>query len=248
MDYIQFNHKDKVNSTSLSLPYHFDTACALYGSVDLAREHRRVTFEDVAAGKMDALIRGNLFVGSVEFMREVFSRVGKDPDVPVNDDRDGKIITLAQAKKLLQEKGKIFMKPVQMKQFDGGVFSVEMNDIHQTRDLSEDTLVLVHEVFKKRILSEWRCYVHHGKMVDAKNYSGDYRIMPNWGKVDEKVEWCRKNDFPVAHTVDVAVFDGDEVEVVEFQDMWAIGNYGIPNDLYTRLLTSRYFEIMRGDW
>jgi hypothetical protein len=29
--------------------------------------------------------------------------------------------------------------------------------------------------------------------------------------------------------------------------MWAIGNYGIPNDLYLRLLRDRYFEIIRSN-
>jgi hypothetical protein len=33
--------------------------------------------------------------------------------------------------------------------------------------------------------------------------------------------------------------------IVEFNDMYAIGNYGMPNDLYLRLLRERYFEIMR---
>jgi len=29
--------------------------------------------------------------------------------------------------------------------------------------------------------------------------------------------------------------------------MWAIGNYGIPNDLYVRILKERYFDIMRNN-
>jgi hypothetical protein len=34
--------------------------------------------------------------------------------------------------------------------------------------------------------------------------------------------------------------------VVEFNDMWAIGNYGVPNDLYVKALRDRYFEIING--
>ena len=33
--------------------------------------------------------------------------------------------------------------------------------------------------------------------------------------------------------------------VVEFNDMWAIGNYGISNDLYVRMLKERYFDIIK---
>lgn len=32
---------------------------------------------------------------------------------------------------------------------------------------------------------------------------------------------------------------------VEFNDMWAIGNYGIPNDMYLKSLKDRYFEIIK---
>ena len=70
MIYIQSN-KEK------TLPHHFDCACALYGALDSAMDYRLTTFEEVAAGKFNALIKNNLFVGSVEFMREVFKNVGK---------------------------------------------------------------------------------------------------------------------------------------------------------------------------
>jgi hypothetical protein len=33
--------------------------------------------------------------------------------------------------------------------------------------------------------------------------------------------------------------------IIEFNDMYAIGNYGVPNDLYVRMLRTRYFEIIR---
>jgi hypothetical protein len=33
--------------------------------------------------------------------------------------------------------------------------------------------------------------------------------------------------------------------IIEYNDMWAIGNYGMPNDLYLQLLKDRYFEIVK---
>ena len=36
----------------------------------------------------------------------------------------------------------------------------------------------------------------------------------------------------------------DKLLGVESNDMWAIGNYGRPNDIYIRLLRDRYFEII----
>ena len=46
------------------------------------------------------------------------------------------------------------------------------------------------------------------------------------------------------YTVDIGILENDENVVIEFNDMWAIGNYGIPNDIYLRALKGRYFEII----
>lgn len=48
-------------------------------------------------------------------------------------------------------------------------------------------------------------------------------------------------DFPIAYTIDIGILESGENVVIEYNDMWAIGNYGIPNDLYLRLLKDRYF-------
>ena len=34
---------------------------------------------------------------------------------------------------------------------------------------------------------------------------------------------------------------------ISSNDMWAIGNYGIPNDIYLRVLKDRYFQIVTQD-
>lgn len=64
------------SDTERKLPYHFDSACALYGAMDSALSYRLTSMEEVKSGKFDNLIKTNLFVGSTDFMREVFSRVG----------------------------------------------------------------------------------------------------------------------------------------------------------------------------
>jgi hypothetical protein len=55
-----------------------------------------------------------------------------------------------------------------------------------------------------------------------------------------------KGIMPSAYTIDIGILDGGENVVVEFNDMWAIGNYGVDNSIYLRMLRRRYFEIVRG--
>ena len=112
-------------------------------------------------------------------------------------------------------------------------------------NLSNETMVMAYEPFKSKIISEWRLYVHNDKLVDARNYSGEFIVSPNY-EYAMTVIANNKGKFPCAYTVDIAVLESNENVVVEFNDMWAIGNYGIPNDIYLRALKDRYFQIVTG--
>jgi hypothetical protein len=68
-------------------------------------------------------------------------------------------------------------------------------------------------------------------MVDSRNYSGDFIVSPNYDYVRKIIEENKK-DFPVSYTMDIGILSTGEDVVVEFNDMWAIGNYGIDNELY----------------
>ena len=114
MIYIQSKSKE------LTISHHFDCACALYGAIDTGVDYKFVTFEEVQSGKCDNLIKRNLFVGSVEFMREVFSRIGKtDVRVPRNSNRKCDFITLGEAFERTKDGSKLFIKPIEIKLFTG---------------------------------------------------------------------------------------------------------------------------------
>jgi hypothetical protein len=53
--------------------------------------------------------------------------------------------------------------------------------------------------------------------------------------------------FPSSYTIDIGILEDKTNVVVEFNDMWAIGNYGVPNNIYLRMLRTRYFEIIKND-
>jgi hypothetical protein len=236
MIYIQSN-------TERNLPHHFDCSCALYGAIENVMDYRLTSFEEVSSGKFDRLIRTNLFVGSTEFMGEVFRRVKlTDVRVPMNSNRDCEIITLGDAHKRVSDGSKLFIKPVEIKLFTGLILDgVKYSCLE---DLPENTMVMAYDVFKFKLKSEWRIYVHNNKIIDSRNYSGDFMVSPDYGYI-MKVISNNKGKFPCAYTLDVGVLENNENVVVEFNDMWAIGNYGMPNDLYIRLLKDRYFEIMK---
>jgi hypothetical protein len=235
MIYIQSNN-DK------TLAHHFDASCALYGAIMTGQDYKLVTYDDVLSGKFDLLIKKNLFVGSVEFMREVFNRIGLTPRVIINSDREEEKIKLSEAIERINNGEKIFVKPYKIKLFTGMVFDKRWVDMLYKFD--SDETVIVSKPFDSEIKSEWRTYIKNGIIVDIKNYLGDLFTQPNESYIKSVIN--KYSDIlPCSYTVDIGVLENGENVVIEFNDMWAIGNYGVPNDDYLSMLGLRYFEIIR---
>ena len=111
MIYIQSN-KER------TLPHHFDASCALYGAIDSGLDYRLTSFEEVQSGKFDLLIKSNCFVGSVEFLREVFNRVGiSNPRVPLNSDRTHHTMSIKDVRECVANGEELFVKPIEIKLF-----------------------------------------------------------------------------------------------------------------------------------
>lgn len=235
-----------------TLPHHFDAACAMYGVMDSNLNYRLTSFEEVRSGKFDNLIRTHLFVGSVEFMREVFNRVGKSPSI-INSDRSYFIMRMDDVRKDIENGKTWFVKPFQMKLISSGLV-VDKYSISSLHELPNDLEVMVYPVLPK-ILSEWRVYILNNRIEDIRNYSGDFMVFPDIRFIQLRMKEY-SNELPSSYVMDVGICseliehsDGHVSSncIIEFNDMYAIGNYGVPNDLYLRMLRTRYFEIMRSE-
>jgi hypothetical protein len=234
-----------IQANNDNLPHHFDAACALYGAIDLGLDHKLITYDCLDTINPE-LFRNNLFVGSVEFMRKIFDKLGKSPRVPDNSNREEEFIKLSEVKTRIENGETLFVKPKQIKLFTGMVVNKQF--IFSLNPYPDDTDVIVSKPFESEIVSEWRCYVRKNiigdPIVDIRCYSGDPFIIP---KKEFILELFNQNilKYPKAYTIDVAILENGENTVVEYNDMWAIGNYGIENEKYVSLLKERYFEIIR---
>lgn len=224
-------------------PSIFDSACAMYAAQESMQKYRLCTYEDLLSGRLDLCLRTDVMVGSVEFMMEVWRRLEVSPDVPMNSTTPAEIKTMAQVRQAVADGHKMFAKPIKPKMYDmsGTVFSPEFPN--QYSSVPDDAEVLTYPAFPHRIVSEWRCYVHNGRVEYAANYSGDIRVSLDWYAVDSAMRTAASCGFPCAYTADFAVLEDGSTEVVEFNDFWAIGNYGMDNHTYLRMLKERYVEI-----
>ena len=157
---------------------------------------------------------------------------------------------LKDAKLRVKDGLKFFIKPTQTKLFSGMVFDTMTLSILDA--YPDNTEILVSLPFESKIVSEWRCYVRYNKIIDARNYSGDFKIIPDfsWAETylsedDGICEFNKLKTYPSAFTMDIGILENGSNVIVEYNDMWAIGNYGIDNSDYYKLLRERYFEIIR---
>ncbi|MDC0835598.1 ATP-grasp domain-containing protein [Geitlerinema sp. CS-897] len=227
------------------LPHHFDAACALYGCRELEEPYQLISYEELVTGQYDDALRRGIFVGTVEFMQEVWNRLKIPmPRLPRNSNRVSQCMTLGEALERRERENKpLFIKPKDMKVFTG--FVHEGYSYRCLEDVPLDVWVLVYPVFSSPIVSEWRAYIHRHEILDVRNYSGDVFVFPDKDYLDRVVRE-NKSDFPSTYCIDIGVLESQEQVVIEFNDMWAIGNYGIPNWLYVKALRDRYREIIRG--
>ena len=222
-------------------PHHFDAACAYYGALDNNYLVKLLSYDELLTGKFDKFIKTNLFVGTVEFMNEVFRRGNITPDRLPNSDRTPQITTIQEVVERINSGEELFVKPVSIKLFTGMVFKREYLSL--LNKLPQETQVMVEKPFESPIVSEWRMYVDKGKIRYIGNYSGDIFTYPHISlRIEEHIQ--EMSEKFISFTCDVAILKNGHIEIVEYNDMWAIGNYGMPNDEYLNSLKKRYFQIV----
>lgn len=232
--------------TKEGCPVNSDVLKALEGFEHLGFNTVGFTLEEVVSGKMDVMANKYPFVGSISGMSILLKNIGKYPepmDFPESIKESGLLrrniskMKLKDLRGSIDEAGRVvFVKPVRTKLFHGRLVS----KLDHLRDIdSKDCEVLVSDAID--ILSEHRVFVHNKKVVYSCNYSGDFKSSPDFIYVDKLVGAYK--DQPVAYTIDIAVLEDGTTTVIEFNDFWAIGSYGLYCTKYSQMLLDRYQEI-----
>jgi hypothetical protein len=90
--------------------------------------------------------------------------------------------------------------------------------------------------------SEWRYFVHRGVIVGLAHYRGDWSVVPDSGCVREVV--LAYTPAPVAYSLDLGVSLEGRTLVIEANDAFALGPYGLDAVVYARMLEDRWLEIV----
>ena len=133
----------------------------------------------------------------------------------------------------------LFVKPVEDKKFNGKVIS-GISDLVGCGTSGENPPVVCSEIVQFR--TEWRCFVRYGEILDVRPYRGDWRLHFDPSIIEETVEAYLSA--PAGYGIDFGLTSDGRTLLVEVNDGYALGSYGLQHNLYAQLLSARWSELM----
>lgn len=132
----------------------------------------------------------------------------------------------------------VFVKPVQDKKFTGvAVYSPK--DLIGCGSCFENAPVLCSEIVN--FLAEWRVFVRYGKIMDVRPYKGDWRVHYDPVIIEECVS--KFLTAPAGYSIDFGVTEDGRTLLIEVNDGYALGSYGLICVNYAKLLSARWAEL-----
>lgn len=132
----------------------------------------------------------------------------------------------------------VFIKPFEDKQFTGVV-------VRSTKDLIGCGIQGVNQdIYCSEIVdfvAEWRCFVRYGRILSVRPYKGDWRK-----HYDHKVIECAVKEFttaPAGYAIDFGLTSDGRTLLIEVNDGYALGCYGLFYIDYAKLLSARWAEL-----
>jgi hypothetical protein len=145
---------------------------------------------------------------------------------------------------LQEERGlPFFVKPMgRRKRFPGRVVE-SWGDLTVLAGAADATPVLCSEVV--RWLSEFRAFVVHGSIVGVRHYAGDPAQIPEQTVIEEAVACFEASGEAMAgYAADFGVLESGATALIEINDGFALGAYGLDDAAYTNLIVARWCELM----
>lgn len=133
----------------------------------------------------------------------------------------------------------LFIKPVQDKIFTGKVVR-EIADVTSCGTNNTNPEVICSELVDFK--AEWRVFVRYGEILDVRPYGGNWRYAFNPTTIEQAIK-----DFegaPAGYGIDFGITADNRTLLVEVNDGYALGSYGLQHNLYAQLLSARWSELM----
>lgn len=190
-----------------------------------------------SASREDVVVAGMLVTGHALTLRDV---------VPPSIDYPGELghllgrrVWSCVACEVSEDDLPVFVKPAREKELDGAVVR-SADDLAPFLRQGADYELLCSEVVD--FVSEWRLFVCHGELVGARPYRGDVNVRPDERVVRDVVPSYRSA--PAGCAIDLGVTSDGRTLLVEVNDGFALGSYGLDDVTYALLLSARWAGLV----
>lgn len=133
----------------------------------------------------------------------------------------------------------IFIKPKdQIKKFTGKIIK-NYKDFIGLASPDEVVNIWCSEIVE--FVTEWRCFIRYGQILDIRQYAGVWD-----SKLDVTVVKSAVRDFknaPAAYALDFGIDKNGEMKLVEVNDGYSLGCYGMLHINYAKFLSARWAEL-----
>lgn len=190
--------------------------------------------------------KGNIFLGSIQFMHKAMDKLNiiqpnsNDYPLLLRKYLKRKVWTSTINKIAFNpESWNVFVKPKSQKKKFVGRLVNNTKDLISCGDIEEDTEIWVSEPIN--FIAEWRVFIRQGKILGVRPYKGDWRANFNYKIIEEAVESFENQ--PSGYALDFGLTDRNELALVEFNDGYSLGSYGLFYIDYAKLLSTRWAEL-----
>lgn len=198
------------------------------------------------------LAKDTLVVGGVPVVEAAFTALGIT--VPVADNlpavlskyRGRKVWTSAWGELRAQygKKGPpepLWVKSLRRNKGSPSLAVYDADDMSAASALPDAHEVLVSEYIT--FVSEWRCFVRHGQILDLCRYQGDVFRYPDAKVVKEAVA-DHSRVAPAGYGIDFGVLTDGRTVLVEVNEGYSLNPYGLESMEYAELLEARWLQLM----
>jgi hypothetical protein len=204
-------------------------------------------FDDLDTLELD---QDTVVVGSIIAVVKALNKLGVEP--PALLSIPGSLMhyakrhvwhgTIGEARTIVDTGGSLFIKPIpnDRKLFGGSLLS-SFRDLIATASLPADYPIVCSEPVS--MLSEYRVFVLKGNVIGCRHYKGDFRLFPDFRVIDSAIRDF--SEAPSGYGIDFAVTASGDTILVEVNEGFSLGCYGLPALPYSSLLETRWNELLQ---
>lgn len=204
---------------------------------------------DELTGRHLPLTRDTLLVGGTVAVYKALTQLGLPLPSPLNVPKPlaafaGRSLwasTLGEIRRQFEagESRPVFVKPLASAKEFAGLVIASATDLARLSHL--DDALAVQAAEPVAFVSEWRYFVLRGEIVGVARYKGDCFTHPDANTVRRAVS--EYSHAPAAYGLDFGVTADGRTLLVEANDGFALGCYGLDPIIYAEMLEERWCEL-----